>query len=456
MAMAVSTRTLTTLGVAVGAGVLAGAGQLGVGYGLGILRWDRDFTADTWHTQLAWVAFVAAVAVIGGALAGRRRDPTRASGRGWRAALVAAAAFGSLVVLPLAIKPAGASHLAEAGSPRLTVAITAGAGLALGVLAAVAVLSVPVVSGNIISCVVWVWIAGTVSAVTALGGGDTWGTARLGLLPATGAWVPLTLLGVAVVIGAAVAGLARLGGNGTRATGASGAAGPALVAAAYLIAGPGTGVAASAYRYALIAVLAGVAVSVLLAVLGRRPAVVPAVSRNRELPALPGLPVAPAPAAEPAGTPWETSTTDRTAGFGSPERDYGSTPDYGWTAVAVEPPRTSWPVAPTEPVSPAPTPAPQPQAEPAPKPPSRAASRRKGSTGRGKAAAPVPEQPPAVPDEPAAKPGRRSRGRGDTGPVPESDYVDWVKGLSSADDDKVRVGGTARHAKPGDRDSTRD
>ena len=62
MAMAVSNRSLTTLGVCVGAGVLAGAGQLGVGYGLGILRWDRDFTSDTWHTQLAWVAFVAAVA----------------------------------------------------------------------------------------------------------------------------------------------------------------------------------------------------------------------------------------------------------------------------------------------------------------------------------------------------------------------------------------------------------
>jgi hypothetical protein len=260
--------------------------------------------------------------------------------------------------------------------------------------------------------------------------------------------VPLTLLGAAVVIGAAVAGLARLGGNAAGATGASGAAGPALIGAAYLIAGPGTGVAASAYRYALIAVVAGVVISVLLAVLGRRPAAVTVLPRSRELPALPALPD---PADEPDGKPWETSSTDRTNGPGSADRD--STPDYGWTTV--EPPGTTWPVASAEPVSPAPAPPPVPKAEPAPKPSSRADSRRKAAPARRRAAAEPPEQPPAVPDEPAAKPGRRSRRRDNAGPVPESDYVDWVKGLSSADD-AVRVGGTARHAKPGDRQSTED
>jgi hypothetical protein len=455
MAMAVSTRTLSTLGVAVGAGVLAGAGQLGVGYGLGILRWDRDFTSDTWHTQLAWVVFVAAVAVVGGALAGRWRDPAAAAGLGRRTALVSAAALGALVVLPLTIRPAAASHLAEAGSARLTVAITACAGLALGVLAAVAVLGVRVISGNIISWVVWVWLAGMLSAVTTLGSGDTWGTARLGLLPATGAWVPLTLLGAAVVIGGAVAGLARLGGNAAGATGASGAAGPALIGAAYLIAGPGNGVAASAYRYALIAVVAGVVVSVLLTVLGRRPAAVTVMPRSRELPMLPALPAVPDLTDEPGGKPWETSTTDPTTGSAAADRD--PTPDYGWTTVAVEPPRATWPVASTEPVSPAPVPAPEPTFEPAPKPASRADSHRKGgSPARRRAAAEAPEQPAAVPDEPAVKPGRRSRRRDNGRPVPESDYVDWVKGLSSPGDDAVRVGGTARHAKPGNRQSTED
>jgi hypothetical protein len=56
----------------------------------------------------------------------------------------------------------------------------------------------------------------------------------------------------------------------------------------------------------------------------------------------------------------------------------------------------------------------------------------------------------AVPEEPTGRAGRRSRRRAEDGrQAPESDYVDWVKGLSGGGDG-VRVGGTARHAKPGD------
>jgi hypothetical protein len=479
--MAVSRRTLTTLGVAAGAGVLAGAGQLGVGYGLGILRWDRDFTADTWHAQLAWVAFLAAVAVISGAVAGRWRAAGGASGLGPRAALVAAATLGSLVVLPLVIRPAGASHLAESGDPKLIAAMTVGAGLALGVVAAVAVLSVPVVSGNIVSWIVWVWLAGTLSAVTTLGRGASWGTARLGLLPATGVWVPVALLGAAAVIAAAVAGLARLGGNDPRFTGASGAAGPVVVGAAYLIAGSGSGVAAQAYRYALIAVVVGVAVSVPLALLGRRPGIAVA-DPGAGMGASIGAGVTPPVSLDP----WESSTT-------------GRTPDYGWPAAPTSPgpafatrPALSAPTppAPLPVVPPAPAPLPpiptrarpvKPEPEPEPEPDTGATGtlvpRRKGLTvrRRGRPESPEPPQPRAtqdftpevappsiprpraesqgVPEEPAGRPGRRSRRRAeDSQPAPESDYVDWVKGLSTGGGDgTVRVGGTARHAKPSDR-----
>ena len=60
-----------TLGVGAGAGLLAGAGQLGIGYGLGIVRWDRDFpTPGPWHAQLAWIAFLTVVAVVAGGYAG--------------------------------------------------------------------------------------------------------------------------------------------------------------------------------------------------------------------------------------------------------------------------------------------------------------------------------------------------------------------------------------------------
>ncbi len=494
MAMAVSTRTVTTLGVAAGAGVLAGAGQLGVGYGLGILRWNRDFTADAWHTQLAWVAFLSAVAVVCGAVAGRWRSGGELAGVLQRVAVVGAATLGALVVLPLVIRPAATSHLAESGDPRLTAAITAGAGLALGVVAAVAVLTVPVVSGNITAWIVWVWLAGTLSAVGTLGGGASWGTARPGLLPATGLWVPVTLLGGSVLIAAAVAGVARMGGNDARFTGASGAAGPVLLGAAYLVAGPGAGVAAQAYRYALVAVLTGAAVSVLIAVLRRVPAITTVPAGPRHEPNHETL-------AEPVhGTivdPWESPTLPKPAGR--------TTPDYGWPAApdpvspaapppvvsapvparvsppagpppAAEPPSVEPPPAepksrrgirrgakkatvlsPAEPVTitplratPPPPPAPSRSEEPGrarTEEPRRAPRSEESGRGRGE------EATQAVPEEPTGRAGRRSRKRADGGrQAPESDYVDWVKGLSGGGDG-VRVGGPARHAKPGDGDT---
>jgi hypothetical protein len=487
MAMADSTRRLTTLGVAVGAGVLAGAGQLGVGYGLGILRWDRDFTADAWHTQLAWVAFLSTVAVIAGAAAGRARAGG-VTGIGARAALVAAGTLGSLIVLPLVIRPAGASHLAESGDPRLIAAITAGVGLGLGAVAAAVVLSVPVVSGNIVTSVAWVWLAGIGSAVWTLGRGASWGTARLGLLPGTGVWIPVVLFGALLVISAAVAGLARLGGNDPRFTAVSGAAGPALIAAAYLIAGPGSGAAAQAYRYALIAVVVAAAASVLIAVL-RRPR--PAAPATVVVPAITST----AGESQPTIEPWESPTR---------------TPDYGWSSepssshplpepIRAEPVDTSR----AEPTVTAPAPTPEAEAEAA-----GSGSRRRGfGLRRGRSEEPAPAPPPVATPEPVAarepvaapeptpepaaiprqrgrkaqkqaeqaeqqteqtgqaerraeparppvdepKPsGRRSRRRAADSQPQESEYVDWVKGLSEVDS-TVRVGGAARHAKPTDR-----
>jgi hypothetical protein len=52
-------------------------------------------------------------------------------------------------------------------------------------------------------------------------------------------------------------------------------------------------------------------------------------------------------------------------------------------------------------------------------------------------------------DEPKPS-GRRSRRRAADSQPHESEYVDWVKGLSEVDS-TVRVGGAARHAKPTDR-----
>ena len=60
---------LATLGV----GALAGASQLGVAYGLGIVRLTRVLdltTRDQWTAQLAWVAWFAMTAAVAGALVG--------------------------------------------------------------------------------------------------------------------------------------------------------------------------------------------------------------------------------------------------------------------------------------------------------------------------------------------------------------------------------------------------
>src|SRR3954452_19879350 len=61
------------LGATLGVAAVAGACQLGVAYGLGILRLTRVLdvtTRDQWTAQLAWVAWFAMMAAVIGAFAG--------------------------------------------------------------------------------------------------------------------------------------------------------------------------------------------------------------------------------------------------------------------------------------------------------------------------------------------------------------------------------------------------
>src|SRR4029450_13861765 len=98
----------TTLGV----GALAGACQLGVAYGLGIVRLTRVLdvtTRDQWTAQLAWGAWFAMMAAVVGGLAGAwvlpRWSPTRPH-IGATVAIALAAAVGATVVVPLTMQPA--------------------------------------------------------------------------------------------------------------------------------------------------------------------------------------------------------------------------------------------------------------------------------------------------------------------------------------------------------------
>jgi hypothetical protein len=119
---------------------------------------------------------------------------------------------------------------------------------------------------------------------------------------------PRVMIGVAAILGLVVAGIARWGGSGRFGMSMAGFAGPALVAAAYLIAGPGTSTDRTAqaepYVAALIAVAAGLIASVLIAMPGRRVSVSLRPERNfDDLRPLTGDVVSPPGRPGPGGRP---------------------------------------------------------------------------------------------------------------------------------------------------------
>lgn len=258
---------------ALAGGFLAGAGQLGVAYGLGILRWDRQYMAgndNVWNAQLTWAGWIAASAVIFGGWAGvwaARHHLRRNLAIGGRILSALAGAVGAAVVVPLAFLRARLPEPAVVAHPGRQAALAAALGLAVGVLVAVVVLSLGPVAGNVVATAAWVWLAAFVS----LGRGSD--APRLAVLDVGSLMV--TMLLITAVVAAAIAAVARWAGANRYAVGASGAGGPALVAAAYLIGGTGISEDHSdqlaPFMSALVAVAVGVGVSVAVAVV-RKPA----------------------------------------------------------------------------------------------------------------------------------------------------------------------------------------
>ncbi|MEV4480801.1 hypothetical protein [Micromonospora coxensis] len=258
---------LTALGVS----VLAGAGQLGIAYGFGIVRLTGAFTdgaVDRWPAQLAWVGwFAVSAAVVGAVVTGRlaRRDglPEQTS---VQLAISGAAALGATVVAPLCMQPARAAELSTV-DPVFAVGICAVAGAVVGAAAASAVLLKPPVGWNVAMLAGAVWLIALISVAPELLSAGPLRTVRLGVLEPS--WLDadaaqrlamLLLPTVALLAGAATGALARWQGHAPLIGGAAGAAGPVLLAFAYLTAGPGD----SADRYqlapyygAVIAVAAG-------------------------------------------------------------------------------------------------------------------------------------------------------------------------------------------------------
>ncbi len=283
-----------TLGTAAGAAFVAAASQLGVGSGLGLLRWDADFSSSAaWHTQLTWLAFLTALATVAGAAIGmwapasftgstaRQREPRWA-----RAALSAAAALGATAIIPVGTHPAHGVHIPGPGGAGHAAMVAMLLGAVLGAAVAYATLTVPAVAGNIVSYAIWLWLAALACALWTLGraapAADAEATVhssagRLGLIPPGGGWTAMVLLlGMPAVIAFGAATVSRFGGGGRAAIAGSGAAGPVLVAGAYVIGGPGGGTQSVAYWCALGGVGVGAAVSAFVSLARRLPRAVPA------------------------------------------------------------------------------------------------------------------------------------------------------------------------------------
>ncbi|GIF72904.1 hypothetical protein [Asanoa siamensis] len=264
---------------ALGVGLLAGAGQLGFAYGLGVVRFARDFAElpGQWTAHLAWVAWFAMLAAVAGGLAGNwlaRRDGLRMT-LGAQVAVSVAGGVGALAVAPLAMLPARVAGIAS-GNAVTIAGLSAALGALVGVFAAVAVLAQRVAGLNLGAVTLVVWLVALLSVAPSLGPEDPLPEVRLGVLDA--AWLGdglaqrlavIAMPAIALLAGAGIGALARWRGLPLIPVAVSGVVGPALLALAYLIAGPGDDpdrYQAAPYWGALIAVAAGGLGSVLAAV----------------------------------------------------------------------------------------------------------------------------------------------------------------------------------------------
>lgn len=258
---------LTALGVS----LLAGAGQLGIAFGLGIVRFSGAFTGEgvnQWPAQLAWAGWLAANAAVTGAVCAERLACRRAPliGAGRQAAVAGAAALGATVVAPLGMQSARAADVG-AGEPVWAVAAVVLLGAVLGGGAALAVLMRPPLLWSMAVVAGLVWFLALASVAPSVNDTGPLRAVRLGV------WEPswldpavahrLCLLGLPVAVllaGACTGGLARRRGKPTPVGALTGLPGPVLLAGAYLTAGPGTDAdqyQATPYFGALLAVVTG-------------------------------------------------------------------------------------------------------------------------------------------------------------------------------------------------------
>ena len=221
------------------------------------------------------------MAVVTGSLAGRRaiHRPDRTDGIGARIVAALLAAVGAGAGIGLAWLSAKDATAPVQVNPALVVAITAGAGVLVGVVISLIALSALPVAAGLRASITWVWLV-AVGAVAGIMTHKPYPAPRLGVLDVPSlvppsSWTgPRLMIVFSAIVALVVAGIARWAGAGRFGIALAGFGGPAVVAAAYLIAGPGEGTDRAAqfdpYLTALLATAAGLIASVLIAMPGRR------------------------------------------------------------------------------------------------------------------------------------------------------------------------------------------
>lgn len=282
---------MTQVGTAAGVAAATGAAQLGLGYGLSVVDWPTELTADdsAWLGSLGWATWIAASATVFGAVVAARL--TAVITGAWRFALAASAAVGALLTVVLVSLPARSTVRVDDVTADRTAGGYAIVGIALGLLIAYWAAGSRPVAANLIATSAWLWtLAGAAvlldvlwhrPSATYLASWQFSGADGGAVGPIAWPSALLTLL-AALAIGALSAAPSAGRGDYSLSTAASGAVGPFLVAAAFLALTPqltGTlGPLESAYLIAPYAVLAGLAGSA-MTVAGTRRSVENATAR---------------------------------------------------------------------------------------------------------------------------------------------------------------------------------
>jgi hypothetical protein len=287
-----------------GAAAVVAAAQWGIGYGLGLVDWGQPFEAgneNAWNSLLTWTAFISAVSVLGGAAAGGPgiRRPGHRVTLNARLSSAIAAGLGAATALPVAWLPGRIAH--PPTSAGFTVTTAAAAGIVVGVLFAVLALSLPTISTSLAATVAWAWLVALGCCAVAIVQGEPVNHIRLGVIDARGlvpdnAWWlgPELMIGLAVLLGAATASIARRRGANWYGIIASGVTGPALIAAMYGIGGPGVSGDHRDQFQPYLAALLGAGAALLAAILvvmlrpRRRAAGTPAADSSGEATSSPG------------------------------------------------------------------------------------------------------------------------------------------------------------------------